>query len=241
MSDSTVPCAYTWASPTITNKRDIVTIQLGTEKNIRTYELHVEALRMRSGYFHKSLPASPNEQRSTVHLALSVSKPFDIFANWLYSGRLDTFTEFKCGYLHLCELYAFADSFGVPLLRNKIVDVFFNKLMRDAFSIPCDIMKYMEEKLRDSTLRNMMQDIMLNCGVKEEIAEWQVNLAKGFGVKSSAVGEQGGVVPFGRSSDVRGYLGELKGKVCERYHEHLEGDETVVRHEDGWFFDPPLR
>jgi hypothetical protein len=126
------------------------------------------------------------------------------------------------------------------MLRNKIIDVFFNKVLCDPFSLPYDIMKYIEENLRDSALRAMMQDIMLNCGELEEMAEWQVNLAKGFQVKHGAIEVKGGVAPFDRSSDAREYLVGLRETVCERYHEHTERDQMVAIGEGGWFFDPPL-
>jgi hypothetical protein len=239
MSNQPVLCAHAWTAPTITNKRDTVTVKVGTGRHIRKYNLHVEALRARSGYFHEALPASTNEDCSTVRLPLSATKSFDIFTNWLYSGNLGSNTDVGSRYLFLCELHAFADKFDIPLLRNKIVDVFFKKLLHDTHPLPYDIMKYVEEHLRDSALRTMMQDIMLKCGEVEEMTEWKVNLAKGFGLAGG--GKQDLVEPFCGSADVREYLVGLQGQVCEKYHEHAERDEMVVKCEELWFFDPPLQ
>jgi hypothetical protein len=240
MNDRPVLCAHAWTAPTITNKRDTVTIKVGTGRHIRKYNLHVEALRARSGYFHETLPASSNEDCSTIRLPLSATKPFDVFANWLYSGNLDSSTDVGSRYLFLCELHAFAGKFDIPLLRNKIVDVFFKKLLHDAHSLPYDIMKYVEEHLRDSALRIMMQDIMLNCGEAEKMAEWKVNLAKGFGPAGGG-GKQDLVESVYGSADVREYLVGLQGRVCEKYHKHAERDEMVVERGELWFFDPPLQ
>jgi hypothetical protein len=55
MSNLAVPCAYAWTPPTITDKRDTVKIKFGTGNSIRKYDLHVEALRTRSEYFHELL------------------------------------------------------------------------------------------------------------------------------------------------------------------------------------------
>ena len=238
VSNPPVPCAHTWTAPTIANKHDTVTINVGSGRNIQQYGLHVEALRARSQHFHEALSASSNEERTAIHLACSTPMRFDVFANWLYKGSLDSSNDTDLRYLFLCELHVSADTFDIPLLRNKIVDVFFNKLLRDAQPLPYDIMNYIEEHLRDSALRNMMQDIMLNCGETEDMAEWKVNLAKGFrmeGGRNKDVAET-----IGRNSNVREYLVALRGKVCEKYHEHVERDEMVVEREEVWFFDPPL-
>ncbi|KAI4953693.1 hypothetical protein J4E91_002541 [Alternaria rosae] len=240
MSHPLARCADPWTAPIITKKHDTITIKVGTGVNIRQYDLHVEALRARSRHFHEALPASPsNEGRTTIHLAETAPKPFDVFANWLYNGKLDYTNDLNLRYLFLCELHVFADTFDVSLLCNKVVDVFFNKLLRDAQSLPYDIMKYTEEYLKDSALRTMMQDIMLNCGETKDMAEWKVNFAKGFRVKRG--GKKDVVEALGRSSNVREYLIGLKSKVCGKYHEHVERDEMVIGHEEMWFFDPPLR
>jgi len=239
MSHPLAQCAHPWTAPTISNKHDTITIKVGVGSNIQQYDLHVEALRARSRHFHEILPASSDEERTAIHLACSAPKRFDAFANWLYSGSLDSSNDINVRYLFLCELHVSADTFDIPLLRNKIVDVFFNKLLRDAQPLPYDIMKYIEEHLRDSALRTMMQDIMLNCGETEDMAEWKVNLAKGFRMEGG--GNEDVVEPFGGSSDVREYLHGLRGKVCKRYHEHSERDEKVVERGGMWFFDPPLK
>ncbi|KAI4915514.1 hypothetical protein J4E90_003959 [Alternaria incomplexa] len=238
MSNPSILCAHPWTAPTITNKHDTILIKVGSGSNIQQYNLHVEALRARSRHFYEALPACSNEERTAIHLACSAPKRFDAFTNWLYSGSLDSSNEVNVRYLFLCELHVSADTFDIPLLRNKIVDVFFNKLLRDAQPLPYDIMNYIEEHLRDSALRNMMQDIMLNCGETEDMAEWKVNLAKGFrmeGGRNKDVAET-----IGRNSNVREYLVTLRGKVCEKYHEHVERDEMVLEREEVWFFDPPL-
>jgi len=54
-------------------------------------------------------------------------------------------------------------------------------------------------------------------------------------------GNEDVVEPFGGSTDVREYLHGLRGKVCERYHDHVERDEMVVGRKEIWFFDPPLK
>ncbi|KAI4685325.1 uncharacterized protein J4E84_006052 [Alternaria hordeiaustralica] len=239
MSHPLAWCAHPWTAPTITNKHDTVTIKVGAGSNIQQYDLHVEALRARSRHFHEALSDSSNEERTAIHLACSTPMRFDVFANWLYNGSLDSSNDSSSRYLFLCELHVSADTFDIPLLRNKIVDVFFNKLLRDAQPLPYNIMKYIEEHLRDSALRTMMQDIMLNCGETEDMAEWKVNLAKGFrmeGGRNKNVAET-----IVRNSDVREYLVALRGKVCEKYHEHVERDEMVVEREEMWFFDPPLK
>ena len=170
VSNPPVPCAQTWTAPTIANKHDTVTINVGSGRNIQQYGLHVEALRARSQHFHEALSASSNEERTAIHLACSTPMRFDVFANWLYKGSLDTSNDANLRYLFLCELHVSADTVDIPLLRNKIVDVFSNKLLRDAQPLPYDIMKYIEEHLRDSALRTMMQDIMLKCGETEDMA-----------------------------------------------------------------------
>lgn len=118
------------------------------------------------------------------------------------------------------------------------MDVFFDNLLREAQSLPYDIMNYIEEHLRDSAFSTIMQDIMPNCGETKDMAEWKVNLAKGFRMEGS--GNKDVVEPSGGSSDVREYLFGLRGKVCERHHGHVERDEKVVERKEMWFFDPPL-
>jgi hypothetical protein len=87
-------------------------------------------------------------------------------------------------------------------LRNKVVDVFVKKMGRDAPELPYDVVSYLEAQLRNSALRDMVLHVVMQCGEVDKVAEWRVNLAKGFRVKGNIGSAKGGVVPFGRASDV---------------------------------------
>jgi hypothetical protein len=102
-------------------------------------------------------------------------------------------------------------------------------------------MSYLEVQLRDSARRDMVLGVMMQCAEVNKVAEWSTNLAKAFRVNGDVGGAEWGVVPFGRASDVKGYLGEIRGMVCERFHEHAEAEGMMGEKKEGWFFDSPLR
>lgn len=165
---------------------------------------------------------------------------FEAFTIWLYQGTISRSSpEGNFSYLFLCQLYRFAMAFGVPLLRNTIINIVFAKLHRDAPSVPYDITPFLAQHLRDTASRNLVLDVVLNCGEMDKVQEWNISLAKGF-FKCSAFIEDG-VVPFGMRSDMRGYLRQLKDHVCGMYHEHPTGDKT--KRDAGevvFFFDPAV-
>ena len=218
MSDLPVPGAHPWVAPIIINQCDTVNITVGTDYNLRDFVLHVDALRQQSTFFRHALPPLTNAymKRPRIPLTLSTPLSFGVFATWLYHGSLGTLNESKLSYLFLAQLYAFANGFSIPLLRNKIVDVFFENMRRDAPEIPYDVMAYLDDNLRDSALRDMVLDMVFQCGDKNKVVKWKVNLAKGTWLKGYSGDEVGDAVPFGRTPDVTGYLEEMRGKVHEK-------------------------
>jgi hypothetical protein len=170
ISNRPVPCAHPWAAPTLTNKRDTIKITVSTRHDIRDFDLHVDALRARSRHFHDCLPSfiDKPKHRPSIRLALTSPRLFGIFLTWLYRGTLETLEESKISHLFLCQLYAFANDFGVPLLRDKTLDVVFRRMVGDAPELPYDVMGYMELHLRDSALRDMVLDVMVQCGDKDK-------------------------------------------------------------------------
>lgn len=136
-----------------------------------------------------------------------------------------------------CRIFAFAVVFEVPLLRNAVIDGFLYHIQQHNF-IPHDLAPYLEENLRDSALRNMVIDIMMNCSEPEELEIWGVSLAKGFFIKS--VYTDKALAPFSMRGNASGFGEKIKAHVCEMYHEHPEGVETAVENNEVCFFDPPL-
>jgi hypothetical protein len=242
MNNLPVPCARPWAATAITNQRDTVSVIVGTGGKTRYFDLHVDALRQQSTFFRNALTPLTNAYIKCpyIRLTLAASKPFEVLSTWLYRGTLDSQDESKLSYLLLAQLYKFATRFSIPQMRNKVIDVFVRKMEKDAPKLPYDVMTYIEENMRDSALTEMLLDIMLECGDKDKLMEWKVNLAKGFWVKGGNDVAEGGVMPFGRALDTKGYIVGLRGKLCEKYHEHAERDDMVGDRAQGWFFDPPL-
>jgi hypothetical protein len=95
-------------------------------------------LRERSSHFRDTLPSftTKPKHRPSIHLALAIPQLFTISAEWLYNSTLNAYDESKHPYLILAQLYVSAESFGVPLLCNKIIEVFVQKMGRDAPELP---------------------------------------------------------------------------------------------------------
>jgi hypothetical protein len=74
------------------------------------------------------------------------------------------------GHLFLAYIYVFANEFGLPLLRNNVLDVAFNGLVADAPLLPFDVMAHVEQHLRDSALRNILLDVILACDDRDKVA-----------------------------------------------------------------------
>lgn len=137
--------------------------------------------------------------------------------------------------MRLCHLYTFAMRHDVPLMRNTVIDAFLAAIYCSE-TIPYDVTKYLEADARDSALRNIVIDVILPCGNKEKVDEWEINLAKGF----FQIGFHAPVplVPFEMEQDVRGFIEQqMKDHVCGRYHEHPSGEERVG--DEHFFADPP--
>ena len=62
----------------------------------------------------------------------------------------------------------------------------------------------------------MVLDMVFQCGDKNKVVKWKVNLAKGTWLKGYSGDEDGDAVPSGRTPDVTGYLEEMRGKVHEK-------------------------
>jgi hypothetical protein len=183
-----MPCAHPCVAPVIINQCDTVNITVGTDCNIRDFVLHVDTLRQQATFFRHALPplTSAYMKRPRIPLMLSTPLPFGVFAAWLYHGSLETPNESKLSYLFLTQLYAFASGFSIPLLRNKVVDVFLEKIERDASELPHNVMAYLDDNLRDSALRDMVLGAVVQCGHKDNVAKWKVNLAKGTWTKGDS-------------------------------------------------------
>lgn len=231
MDDDPIPCAHPRTAPTIIHNGDMLRITVGEQSTFREYEIHIDALTQQSHYFKNLVPPPSTQSQPPVHLPLSPSR-FRIFITWLYSSKLDSSDETRLSYLNLCGLYAFGALFGIPGLCNRVVDVVYMK-METQGTLPYDVMAYLETEARDSGLRDLLVDVMVQFGVGEEMAGWKVNLAKGMRVQSAKG------VEIVRGEGLKRFLEEVRDSVCERYHVHgVDGCERVGG--DGWFFDPPL-
>ncbi|KAJ4366435.1 hypothetical protein N0V83_008071 [Neocucurbitaria cava] len=234
MATLTIPCVQPWSAPTIRDLRDRVHVIVGTERDVREYDLSADALKERSGEFRKKLSGGHHGARRRPRIELPDENPavFDAFATWLSRG---TVGQGNNSYLRLCHLYTFTMRHDVPLMRNTVIDAFLAAIYRSE-TMPYDVTKYLEHEARDSALRNMIIDVILPCGNKEKVDEWEVSLAKGF----FQIGFHAPVplVPFEMEGDVRGFIEQqMKDHVCDRYHEHPSGNQLA--RSDHFFADPP--
>ncbi|CAO2658108.1 Nn.00g073680.m01.CDS01 [Neocucurbitaria sp. VM-36] len=236
MSDLAIPCTQPSTTVPQINARDVIRITVGKGSNVVEYGLNADALSQRSGYFREKLRENDEhvKQRPLIALPDEIPAVFDVFVLWMHRGIVAR--KYNSPFDFLCQLFIFATKLDIPLMRNAIVDAFIETIY-SLNSLPYDVTRYLERYARDSALRNMVIDVVLNCGEMEEVARSEISLAKGFFKKS--VFADGAVVPFRMSSDVRGYLRWLKDHACEMYHEHPTGDEMGVEQEI-FFFDPPL-
>ena len=95
------------------------------------FYIHRERLCYCSIYFENVLFGEWNECLQCAFHLHGSEAIFQLFVNWLYSGELDTRSGEDSTNMRsreLCELWVFADKYGVLVLQNLIIDALHENL-----------------------------------------------------------------------------------------------------------------
>lgn len=124
----------------------------------------------------------------------------------------------------LIDIFEFAKDFEIDALRNAALNEFFLRIVDDPDRLPYKyISDIYEATSSDSSLRNLIVDVIVYIGTKQEMKEWKDDLPKEFMMNCLTAANEDEIVPFsGDRSEVKvmEWLNEMKGKLCNLFHVH---------------------
>jgi hypothetical protein len=158
---------------------------------------------------------------------------FQVFITFLYTGSLShsnlrKMTAPKHFFLFLVKLFAFAGSIDAFAMRNAILDMFLLRIATDPFALPYgNIGNLYKNTSRDSSMRDLIIDVIVNIGTSLGVDRWSKELPRQFLTDCLRMASEDGVVPFSkeRYGEKRDWLAEKKGCLCRHYHVH-ENEST---------------
>ncbi|KAE9962469.1 hypothetical protein BLS_000292 [Venturia inaequalis] len=103
-------------------------VKVGRGPAVKEFHVHKGLLCHYSKYFRGALKGGFQEREGIVALDQGSRGVFQIFVTWIYTKKLltrgKTFNLRDGGdALLLCKIYVFADSRGVPMLKNAVTDL----------------------------------------------------------------------------------------------------------------------
>jgi hypothetical protein len=152
---------------------------------------------------------------------------FRIFIDFLKTGRLcrpNSDEQFSFG--TLLDVHTFAGEFDIILLRNAALDAFLLRLITKPHELPYHRINDIYRKISSSSsLRDLMVDVIVNIGSKQEMKDWEHDLPKAFVMDCLTVASDKGVFPFAAGEDVVAWLQNKKEGMCMGYHIHNDENE----------------
>ena len=161
---------------------------------------------------------------------------FRVFIEYLRTGRLRhpnlrEMTASKHYFRFLAELFAFAGTFDAHAMRNAILDTFFLRILTSPNQLPYEnIRDVYENTSRNSSLRDLVIDVVVNTGTGDLLQMWRNDLPRTFLVDCLKMAEEDGIVPF-KKSGRHGTTLWMEGKrenICAHYHVHVEEEERAA-------------
>ena len=205
----------------------MVRIRVGTGEAVEVFELHKGVLCFYSEYFRVALRDEWTEGKDN-ELALPTEDPatFRLFRDWLYLQKVVDATTNHYEAPHtievLCDLWAFGDRRGVPLLMNEAIDVIRNQVVKSTSAAIKNMPTIYANTMPGSKLRTFMVDLFTkhDSGVSFQAhyeARWTVEslLEVVRQLQLRALRKQG--VGDQRREDV------AKWDMCQ-YHVHNDGE-----------------
>ena len=142
----------------------LVRIDVGSDSEMRTFEIYKGALCFYSGYFNASLNGRFIEARDG-HVKLPTEDPqiFELFRMWIHTRRFyqSTLSPAKLLPLEMIgALWVFGDAHDVPLLQNVMIDIMVEKVKQERTFLSVDDMIYVNNNTtHTSQLRQLVEGI----------------------------------------------------------------------------------
>ncbi|KAH7062858.1 hypothetical protein BKA63DRAFT_187969 [Paraphoma chrysanthemicola] len=149
----------------------IVTVKVGRSR--RDVHVHNELLRSRSPYFHQLLARPNHNEDKTAIIVLSDVHvdTFCRFLSWLYADCFIVPTDDE--WMGMCKLWLLAERFQIPVLQNKVVEVFSCRLyQRCHTTLDLEILHYVYDNTGPgSQLRMLFVHISMWYGSQDVFAQ----------------------------------------------------------------------
>ncbi|KAF2820415.1 hypothetical protein CC86DRAFT_429151 [Ophiobolus disseminans] len=245
MSNTTVPCRAPYKATTVHPEHDTVRLKVGRGDDMVVISVAVSLLCDGSEYFAGRLL---NGERDFPELPLvfvdEVPAHFNVLLDFLRTGALRHYnlherTRTRIYLRFLAELFAFAGRFDTYQMRNAILNAFLLRVRKDRARLDFENIRDVYELTREnSSLRDLVIDVVVNVGTSRQLRRGEKQLPLGFLVDCLAMAEEDGIVPFKKSEKFakRQWMWEKKEHLCKHYHVHsreeLEASEKR-REEEG--------
>jgi len=157
---------------------------------------------------------------------------FQIFHDWLYSGELAGEDGVDLDAKEIVEVYVFADYYMVHELKDRALDLYLLRFIRDWTALQDFTAIIYEKTSEDSSLRKLHVDILIETFGFENLREWLSEDPKAFlGDVMEACRDRGivlGSCPGVANGRGAHWIAEKKATFCQNYHEHPRLDSYPV-------------
>ncbi|KAH7086391.1 hypothetical protein FB567DRAFT_593335 [Paraphoma chrysanthemicola] len=230
-----IPCSKPAAKPPPNAYDHMMTIVV-THENGHEFQVYHGVLCFYSVYFKTLLDGPFKEGGSTRHVLRDVTYDvFHMFYSWMNTNTvmdIKDSTDAEISVEDFVRLYAFADFYMVEQLKNRTVELFFMRVLKD-WSVSMYVTSLMYDKTtQTSLLRKLHVDICIETyrfeNLRDEAKEWPQDF-----VIDLLVGSQhnnmvpGACTEFIKDGRVAWIQKMVKG-FCSKYHEHGEPERRPI-------------
>lgn len=146
----------------------IVVLKVGPEKE--EFQVHKELLCTSSLYFRATFDGGFREAKAqTIEWPEEDPKIVKIFQLWLYSGMLDFDAKNldESAWFTLIDLYAFAEPYHLPALKDSVMDILISYLVQGSYEIPLPAFnKAYSVTSPKAPLRQLLIDLAVHRGTR---------------------------------------------------------------------------
>lgn len=174
------------------------------------------------------LTTSRIPEKAGFHFPNEHPEYFAVLVDFLYNARLAHWDDAQGAYRKpfsfedLVNLFKLANYLEMPCLRNAVLDKFFEQICESPTAVPYEIVrKIYETTEKDSSLRSMIVEVVINLGQKSVIDEWGKKFPNRFLMDCLLAAAEAGTVPF-RQGDVHvvAWLIMKRERLCFEVHKH---------------------
>ncbi|KAF2032917.1 hypothetical protein EK21DRAFT_109369 [Setomelanomma holmii] len=227
MKEYNVPCSTPFNPISIAPDDETVVLKVGMGSDKAEFIVPIVALCRSSDYFESRLLSRTDNLVPESLLFLRESPAyFSVYLDFIQFGELrhsnlrpkaDSIAYFR----FLIELFAFAGRYKINRMHDALLAAFYLRIFT-THDIPYACIPYVYQQTGpNSSLRDMIVDIVVNVGDRWDMKHYQHQMQRLFLVDCMMLASQDSIARFTKSGDeISAWLEEKRDKICEQYHVH---------------------